>query len=283
MAFDIRTLYDTRAAMHDPIMSRAPGGANYGWALSRSQGEQLRRHKQAKVAQTKRDQPYREGLMGLADVYDDNVQGADRLMGRAESALGNIGGMVDTSAGWRKEDRGYWDEVMDPTVRQFQKAAQDGVTGDYQGVQDRASADVRMAKTRADESESRRMAAMGINPASGRYVSSQRANDMSFGLAEAGSRTNAYLGEKRRVEGENFGRLQAGAQMAGSRNNINLGGEMSALSSVSGAAAGLADRYADAAGKTAAGMEMLQAQRKRNVGGHFVANNPSTLLRRGTP
>lgn len=270
MAFDIRSLYDTEFQANpgpvaqgtsmalDAITRRAYNDSN--------RQAQLAYQQRVGTAQAE-DARYRDAMGGLFDTYDANSASADRLMQMAEAGLGDMRGLTKKSQAWKEADREYWDEVYDPTVRQFQRAAREGVEADFEGEMDRAEADVAMQHRIANDAQARRMARMGVNPTSGRFVSSQRAGDMAAALGRAGARTGARLNEKRRVEDTNFARLQAGASMAGRRGDINLNSEMAGLGDVTRGATSLADRYADATARTAAGLSELDKQRKMAIGG----------------
>jgi len=116
---------------------------------------------------------------------------------------------------WAAEDRSRYKSVFEPLQDQYISEALQGP--DYDGVEGaitRAGADARRQFSMAQGQEERRLAAAGVNPASGRSREATRRSELTEALGVAGARNTTRLTERARAEAE------ADTKMA---NAINLG------------------------------------------------------------
>lgn len=125
--------------------------------------------------------------------------------------------------GWAAEDRARYTGVFQPLQDQY---IQDATNWDSQGRQEaraaEARADVLSNAALTNQANNRTMAAMGVNPNSGRFQATNRSASLATGLAAAGAENNA----------RNQVRNQA---MALRESAINLGNGLPATASNSAA------------------------------------------------
>jgi len=101
--------------------------------------------------------------------------------------------------GWAQEDRDRNIEVFRPIQDQFIEDAVNYDSPERRATEARrAVADVRTQSALTRDATSRRMAAMGVDPRSGRYQATMQGNDLNESLAAAGAANTA----RRRVEGQ---------------------------------------------------------------------------------
>lgn len=98
----------------------------------------------------------------------------------------------DEANAWAREDRTRTKEVFQPVEDAFIKTAQEFDTPEKQAeAAAQAKADVLANAAVQGQSNARQMAAMGVNPESGRFAGIKRATDMNTALASAGAQNNA--------------------------------------------------------------------------------------------
>lgn len=98
----------------------------------------------------------------------------------------------DEANTWGREDRARTKQVFQPVEDAFIKTATEYDTPAKQAeAAAQAKADVVANAAVQDQSNARQMAAMGVNPESGRFAGIKRATDMNTALAAAGAQNNA--------------------------------------------------------------------------------------------
>lgn len=179
--------------------------------------------------------------------YADSLKRQD-----VTDALGNqvTQQQLDTmkqQAGWAAEDRARYTDKFQPMQDEYIEKANNWDSPERQkALAAEAKADVMSNAALAKQSGERNMAAMGINPNSGRFAGVERSADLTTGLAAAGAENNS----------RSIVRNQA---LALRESAINLGNGLPATASGS-AALGLS------AGSTALGSNMA-------VNGQAMGNN----------
>lgn len=132
----------------------------------------------------------------------------DPQMGRAAMMSARTGrdylAMMKERSGitdqWATEDRARDIEVFRPMQDRFIREAQTFDTpGRQQAAVRQATADVRGEFARADEEETRRLTALGVNPRSGAYIAGARSRSITRGLALAGAQNAARDGVRDRA------------------------------------------------------------------------------------
>lgn len=116
---------------------------------------------------------------------------------------------------WAEQDRDRYTTVFQPLQDQYIADAQAGP--DYSGVAGdvrRAKADVSQAFDSAQQQQRRQLAAVGVNPASGRSMEAGRRNEIAEALATSGAANTTRLASTQRAKAE------ADMKMA---NAINMG------------------------------------------------------------
>lgn len=98
----------------------------------------------------------------------------------------------DETNAWAREDRNRYKSVFQPLQDAFIEEAKSYNSPERQeAAAAKAMADVQQAASQAAEANARAMARMGINPASGRYQESSRAQEVQVALAKASAANNA--------------------------------------------------------------------------------------------
>ena len=127
-----------------------------------------------------------------------------------------------------------WDQYTNTFVPIEQKMAQEamdyGGNADQERVAGQAVADVRTQGGIARESTARSLAAMGVNPNSGRFASSMRRTDIEEAGAAGGAANSSRIAA--RDKGIS---LRAGAAAFG-RNQVNAAGQMAGVGTNAGSA-----------------------------------------------
>jgi hypothetical protein len=127
-----------------------------------------------------------------------------------------------------------WDQYTSTFVpveqRMVQEAMDYGSESDQERQAGQAVADIRTQGGIARENTARSMAAMGVNPNSGRFASGMRRMD----IEEAGAAGSAANGARTMVRDKGIS-LRAGAAAFG-RNQVNAAGQMAGVSSGAGSA-----------------------------------------------
>lgn len=98
----------------------------------------------------------------------------------------------DQTNAWAQEDRQRTKEVFQPLQDEFIQQAKEYDSPEKQAqAASEAKADVLKAADTGNQIQLRQMASMGINPASGRFQGTQRANDLNVALSSAGAQNAA--------------------------------------------------------------------------------------------
>lgn len=132
----------------------------------------------------------------MAD-FAKKVYGESEERQKVTDALGNevTQQQLDTmrqQAGWASEDRKRYTGVFQPMQDQYIKEAKEWDSPERQAaLAAEARGDVMSGASMAKDMNQRGMAAMGVNPASGRFQGVDRAADVTTGLAAAGAENNA--------------------------------------------------------------------------------------------
>jgi hypothetical protein len=93
---------------------------------------------------------------------------------------------------WASQDRARYQNVFEPIQDQYVKQAQDYASvGKQNEMAAEAAADQQQAARQANDANTRSMASMGINPASGRFQGITRAQNTLTALNTAGAANNA--------------------------------------------------------------------------------------------
>jgi len=120
-----------------------------------------------------------------------------------EDYMGFMRNQANISNAWAETDRQRYKTVFEPLQDEYIAKAQAGP--DYDGVAaavDRAGADASRKFSLAQGQEERRLAASGVNPASGRSTESTRRSELTEALGVAGARNTTRLTERQRAEAE---------------------------------------------------------------------------------
>lgn len=119
---------------------------------------------------------------------NERQKGVDALTGRVTEA--QLGAMNE-SLGWAREDRARYKSIFQPLQDRFVDRANNwDSAGNQAAAAAEAKADVTNNAALMDQRRARQMAAMGINPTSGRYAGVERAADVETALAGAGAQNN---------------------------------------------------------------------------------------------
>ena len=138
--------------------------------------------------------------------------------------------LADETMGWAREDRERNQSVFQPLQDRYIAEATNYASPErMQKATSEAAADVRQEASLARGASSRNMAAMGVNPASGRFASEDRRLTAGEGIAAAGAKNMA----RRQVEAVGEGKMA---------NAINMGNQTAvspaSLAGLSGQQAG---------------------------------------------
>lgn len=161
--------------------------------------------------------------MGL---YGSSAPDPDPQIGEAAKLSAQIGedylefmqGQADIANQWAEDDRAYYETTYKPLQEQYIAEAQEGP--DYSGVASavqQAGADATRQFSLAQGQEDRRLASMGVNPASGRSTETARRSELTEALGTAGIKNTTRTQQTAVAEAE------AEAKLA---NAINMGSGM---------------------------------------------------------
>lgn len=160
-------------------------------------------------------QPMQKGLYELTSKVADS-QLSDAATSRDRS-----------STQWNQ-----YQKTFVPVEEQMAKEAMEyGSEADQAQQAGRAVSDARAQAAASRASGARAMAAMGVNPNSGRFAGMSRANDINEAALAAGGANSARIAARDKGIG-----LRAGAAAFG-RNQVNSAGQMTGLATASGNAA----------------------------------------------
>jgi hypothetical protein len=122
-------------------------------------------------------------------IANERQKGIDALTNQVTQA--QITGMNNANQ-WASEDRARYKSVFQPLQDKFiDKANNWDSAGKQAEAAAEAKADVTNNAALQDQQRTRQMAAMGVNPTSGRFAGVERAADTETALAGAGAQNNA--------------------------------------------------------------------------------------------
>ncbi|MFC3074921.1 tail fiber domain-containing protein [Shinella pollutisoli] len=139
-------------------------------------------------------------------------------------------GLADLQASWAKKDRARYDKVFKPVENSFIRQAKNYATRARQRqAAAEARSDVQRAAATQRQIAERDAAALGINPASGRYAGIRAEQDLDTALASAGAENNARQmvrdkGLALKADVVNLGRGLPAQAAAGSAGSVAAGG-----------------------------------------------------------
>lgn len=130
---------------------------------------------------------------GSAPESDPNIGKAAMLSAQTgASALDYMKSQAAITNQWAQEDRNRQQTVFQPLQDAYIEKANNWDSGSrLKQVAAEAKADVMSNAAAAQQQNNRQMAAMGVNPNSGRFANSSRATTLATGLAAAGAQNNA--------------------------------------------------------------------------------------------
>ena len=165
---------------------------------------------------------------------DKNIGKAALMSARTgERFLEYMQGQADITNRWAEEDRARYQDTFLPLQDAYIARAQEGPDYDrVAGAVSRARADVGREFDSAQEQQSRRLASMGVNPASGRFGEASRRSELTQALATAGAANTTRVSERARAEAEADQR-EANALNLGSGLAVNPGTSMQISNSAS--------------------------------------------------
>lgn len=172
---------------------------------------------------------------------------------------------------WADEDRTRYKTVFEPLQDQFIAEAKDYASPERRmAAQDQAAADVAIAASQAGGQRRRQMGALGVNPASGRFINAEAKAGTDVALATAGARNLAG-----RTVDDTGRQLRAAAINMGSGMGVNPGTSIGLSNSAGNAGFGAAQQGYGQQGQllNADFQNRMQAyQAKQNaIGGIFGA------------
>lgn len=139
---------------------------------------------------------------------------------------------------WQHDQMSIYDSRYGGLEQKMVNAANRGEVGNYQGVTDRASADVAQGFSNARGQERRRLAAYGIDPTSGQAASREREFSINRATATAGTANQARQQEKRRVDQEDRRNYRDAMRMGSKRYGLASAGIENAYSGIDRAYSG---------------------------------------------
>lgn len=154
---------------------------------------------------------------------DPNIgKAALRSAKTGEQMLGWMQDQAKVTNQWASEDRDRYKSVFQPLQDQYIADAKTWASPDRMEARaTEAAADVALGARQGQDQMARQMAAMGVNPASGRFAGQAQKAALQTGLATAGARNNA----RRQVQAEGDARM-AGAINLGQGLGVNPGQSM---------------------------------------------------------
>mgnify|MGYP005840504751 CR=1 FL=1 len=135
----------------------------------------------------------------------------------------------DRANDWSQEDRARWEGTFRPIEDRLISDARDWDSDERQSREaGEARADVMQGVAGQREQRERQMASMGIDPRSGRYAGTGRADDIRAGVASAGAQNNARRqvrgqGMALRADAANMGRGLPSQAASGAALGLNAG------------------------------------------------------------
>ena len=150
-------------------------------------------------------------MMGMAAMGGLSLAGGFMASRSARREMRRMRRHMEDRLEFAKERWNHFRDTYSDVEQQMVHDAMHGVQGDYQGVTERARADVEGAFSRERDSRRRQMQGMGLDPSSGRYQSSDREMGINQATSTAMAENQARTRERERAETETRqGRMQIG-------------------------------------------------------------------------
>ncbi len=199
---------------------------------------------------------------------------------------------IDSSAFTTQQAKDQYNRYNDTFVPLENQVVSEAENYDSEAKQAQAAGqagtDVQVATAQARDASGRSMARMGVNPASGRYQSTQDSLASQEALQEAGARNNAREGVKQygialRKDAANFGRNMTGtaAQTIGAATAAGAGATGAVQGSIAAAnqsAATLGTGYNTAINGNSTAGSILNGQYAAQIGATNAGNNQTAAL-----
>ena len=176
---------------------------------------------------------------GSAPKPDKNIGiAAMKSAETGEAALRWMQEQAKITNAWADEDRTRYKTVFEPLQDQFIAEAKDYASPERRlAAQDQAAADVAIAAGQAGGQRRRSLTAMGVNPASGRFINAESKASTDAALATAGARNLAG-----RTVDDTGRQLRASAINMGSGLGVNPGTSIGLSNSAGNAGFGAAQQ-----------------------------------------
>ena len=128
------------------------------------------------------------------ETYADSIPRQDKMDALTEKVTNQQLETADQQSAWAEEDRARTQEVYQPIEDEYVQTAKDyGSAANQEKEAATAAADIRTATESQDATNQRQMAAMGLNPSSGRWAGQDRAADLTTALSTAGAKNAARI------------------------------------------------------------------------------------------
>lgn len=163
------------------------------------------------------------GLLGKGQ-YDDLANKASSTADRFGDWLGSVanefGGQAQKQYGFADQQQARYKDTFSPIE---DKLASDAMNWDSAGRMEaqagEAKADAMAAGQNARDASTRSMMSMGVNPNSGKFAATDRANSTAVALAAAGAQNAARDNVRMQAQQLRGGAAQVGQQVLGNANN----------------------------------------------------------------
>lgn len=126
----------------------------------------------------------------------------------AEEAMEDVERQLRKKREFARERWQHYRDTYGDLEQQVVADAEEGVTGDFQGVTDRAAADVEGQFDNEQERQRRDMERAGLDPSSGRYQSTDRRLGMQRATTSAAQQNQAREKERRWADEQTWNRRQ---------------------------------------------------------------------------
>lgn len=126
------------------------------------------------------------------EVYADSIPRQEKMDALTEKVTNQQLETADQQSAWAEEDRARTQEVYQPIEDEYVQTAKDyGSAANQEKEAATAAADIKSATESQAATSQRQMAAMGLNPSSGRWAGQDRAADLTTALGTAGAKNAA--------------------------------------------------------------------------------------------
>ncbi|MCH8505070.1 MAG: hypothetical protein LAT50_12185, partial [Ectothiorhodospiraceae bacterium] len=147
---------------------------------------------------------------------------------RMRRAMNEANRIAQERLEWQQGQMQQYTDMYGNGEQRIINDAERGGQADYQGVTDRATADIVQAFDRARQDQARRDAAYGIDPSSGRATAADRQMGLQQATATAGVVNHAREAERQRANEEFQQNQNRAMSMGANRFNVASGGVDSA-------------------------------------------------------